>query len=107
MRCHSAVAGIVLSACVISLNSWKESAGTRAVQAAVPAVDSPGGFVVVATHSVPDSAVDLPGPRAFPATTDSGVKVSFTRLTSCRYRIYKQEGFSREESDRPRGETNI
>jgi hypothetical protein len=80
MRCHSVVAGIVLSAFVLSLNSWAQSTGTLAVQVAVPAIDTPNGFVVVATLSVPDSAADMSGPRVFPAITDINGNASFTGL---------------------------
>jgi hypothetical protein len=75
MRCHSVLVGIVLSAFVISWNSQAQAASSLAVRVAIPAVDTPIGFVIIASLSVPDSAADLSCPRLFPATADTNLSL--------------------------------
>jgi hypothetical protein len=87
MPCRSVVAGIILSAFVILPNSWAQSTGTLVVQVAVPAIDSPVGFLVVAVLSVPDAQADFSGPRVFPAITDPSGSVSFSGLPFGMYSV--------------------
>ncbi len=95
MRCHSVVAGIVLSAFGCS-DTWAQATGSLVVTLIVPAtasvgvpttVSTPitnpisaGGFVAVATLSVPDAAADLSGPRVFSGVTDPTGTVSLSAL---------------------------
>jgi hypothetical protein len=79
MRCHARHFGIVLSALVISCNSWAQTSGTLAVQVNVPG-GSPSGLVVVASLSFPDTAAGFSGTRVFAAVSDSAGRVSFSLL---------------------------
>lgn len=81
MRCRSVIAGIMLSAFIGSYVSWAQtSAGSISIALTTPGTDSPAGFVVVATLSVPDSTDDFSGPRVFAAITDKGGNAAFTDL---------------------------
>jgi hypothetical protein len=80
MRCHAWRFGIILSALIISCTSWAQTTATLAVQVAAQGSDSPAGLVVVASLSVPDTAIGFSGQRAFASVTNATGQVSFTGL---------------------------
>jgi len=80
MRCHASRFGIILSALIVSCNSWAQTTATLLVQVAAQGSDSPSGLVVVASLSVPDTAAGFSGQRAFASVTDPTGQVSFTGL---------------------------
>ncbi len=87
MRCHASRFAIVLSALVISCNSWAQTTASLAVQVSAQGTDSPSGLVVVASLSVPDTAAGFSGQRAFASVTDPTGQVAFTGLPFGLYSI--------------------